>query len=199
MNKLFLLIISVIIAVSCAKIPLESLTLADSLTNEGSRMHQLNIALINKMFAEKRQKIDEFITMEYTPQYIKNFTQAIPPDADIKEELPEILNSIIPEINSRRDMMQSALEDQRIKLVTKLGQDYAVYLSGSNELRKLLESNVQVDKERKEFFDSVKGMTNDKIDLNKVEDALDGFITDSGDVSASILDLNETINSIINQ
>jgi hypothetical protein len=164
---------------------------------EGSRMHQLNIALINKMFAEKRHKIDDFITNVYTPQYIQNFMAAVPANVDVEEELPEILNSIIPEINSRRDQMQTALEDQRVKLVTKLDQDYVVYMNASNELWKLLESSVKVDRERKEFFDSIKGMTNDKIDLNRVEGALDNFITDSGDVSKSILDLNETINSII--
>lgn len=199
MKKKLLIFISLLLMASCAKIPMQSVTLTDAIMKEGNRMHQLNITLINKMFKEKREKIDDFIENEYTPKFLEEFNERIPEGVDIEAELPKILKSIIPEINARRDRMQSALEEQRVKLIAKLEQDYHIYENATTELKDLLESAVKVGKERKELFNMVKELSNDKIDLNQVESSLDRFIIDSGNLGKDILNLNESINSIINK
>jgi len=51
MRYLFLLLITVF---SCARIPIQSVDLAESLMQEAERMHTLNIRLINKIFDDKK-------------------------------------------------------------------------------------------------------------------------------------------------
>ena len=53
-----------------------------------------------------------------------------------------MIQSMVLQINARRDKMQSALESQRIKIFTKLNADYLLYDEASNELRNLIESGI---------------------------------------------------------
>ncbi len=182
---------------SCAKLPVQTLSLTDALIQEGDRMHQLNQSLLNKMFEDKRAKIDGFIKNEYLPKYLEEFKKRIPSDVNYEEELPNILQSILPEITSRRDRMQSALEDQRIKIMEKLNADYAVYKSSSMELRNLIESNIKVNEERQKAFQQVKTLSQNNIDLNQIETELDGFILKSGDLGGNINALNNSINALL--
>lgn len=183
---------------SCAKLPIQTISLTDAIIDEGKRMHDINISLLNKMFDGKREKIDVFIKNEYTPKYLEEFNAMIPSGTDYKEEFPDMIQSIIPQINSRRDMMQSALESQRIKLITKLNSDYKSFEEASIELKKLIESAVKVNKERKKVFQQINNMTQNRIDLNQIETELDKFIIKSGDISGNINELNNSINSLLN-
>lgn len=195
---IYILVLTIIFYSCSATIPPQSVTLTDAISEEGKRMHQLNLALLNQMFKEKREGIDSFIKNEYTPEYLEEFKSRIPDSVNVDEELPGILEAVIPEINSRRDMMQSALENQRVKLVTKLETDYKAYEDAALNLRKLLESAVKLDEENKKLYSQVSELSGNKIDLNKVENSINDFILDSGDVSKNILKLNDSINSIIN-
>lgn len=184
---------------SCsATIPPQSVDLLDAISAEGRRMHEINVSLLNKTFEKKREEIDTFIKDEYTPKYLEGIIENIPANSKIEDELPKILKSITPVINSRRDMMQSALENQRVKLVTKLEQDYSVYENASLRLRNLLVSAVEVDKEKQKLFEQVRELSGDKIDFNKVENAINDFILDSGDISQNILKLNNSIDALTN-
>ena len=197
--KKFGVILFIVILSSCATIPPQSISLTDAIIDEGQRMHELNITLLNKMFKEKRERVDLFIENEYTPKFLDEFKSRIPAGVDVEAELPNILKSLIPQINKRRDDMQSALEEQRIKLVTKLEQDYKVYRNATSELKELLKSAVKVTKARQDIFDRAKELTNNRIDLNQVENAIDSFIIDAGNVGENVIKLNDNINSIINQ
>ena len=198
MKKIIYLFCVVVLA-SCAKLPIQTITLTDAIINEGKRMHELNLSLLNKMFNEKREKIDVFIKNEYTPKYLEEFKSRIPAGIDYEQEFPNMIQSIIPQINSRRDMMQSALESQRIKLATKLNIDFKLFEEASMKLRNLIESAIKVNEERKKAFEQVKGLTQNTIDLNQIETELDKFIIKSGDVGENINELNSTINSLLNQ
>jgi len=182
---------------SCsATIPPQSIDLSNAISEEGRRMHDINVSLLNKLFEKKREDIDTFIRDEYTPQYLEAFNKKIPANIDYEAELPNILKAITPELNSRRDMMQSALENQRVKLVTKLEKDYYVYENASIRLRDLLISAVNLDKEEQILFEQVNGLSGDKIDFNKVENAINDFIIDGGDISNNILNLNNSIDEL---
>ncbi len=195
----FILGLSVsLLFISCAKLPIQSVDAIDIMIAEGKRMHELNIALVNEMFHLKRETIDNFIKNEYTPNFINVFTSKIPPNTDLKAELPNMLKSIIPVINARRDSMQSALEINRIKLITKLGEDYNDYSIVSIELKSLMVSAIKVDEARKKFFEEVKTYSKGKIDMNAIDGSLDKFILNSGSVSDGLLKLNESFDNIIN-
>ena len=197
-TKKFISYLCLLLFSSCATLPLQTVTLADSIINEGQRMHNLNILLTNKMFQDKREKIDEFIKKEYTPKYMDEFRKKIPAGIDFEKEFPNIIQSIIPEINSRRDIMQSALEDQRIKILTKLDADYKAFEEASFELKNLIESNIKVNEERRKVFEQIKSLTNNNLDFNQVETEIDKFIIKAGDMSGNINDLNSSINSLLN-
>jgi hypothetical protein len=199
MKKILFIIVVAVLVHSCAKIPMHTVTLVDAIIEEGKRMHDLNVALVNKMFSEKRKSVDDFIRLEYTPEYLENFQAKIPADTDYEAEFPGMVGSIIPQINARRDMMQNALENQRVKLISKLNTDYREFAEASIELRRLIESGVKLEQERRETFERVSALTNNRIDLNQFESDIDKFIINSGDVSENILKLNDSINSILNQ
>jgi hypothetical protein len=196
MRKKFIFFISITF-LSCAKIPIQSIELADAIINEGERMHSLNISLLNQMFKEKAEKIDEFIQKEYTPQFIDEFKKKIPDNIDIKAELPNMLMSIIPVITSRRDKMQSTLEEQRIKLTTKLNDDYQKFKEATISLKSLLVSTAKLKKEQEGFLNKLKDTAGIKMDFNQIENSIDKFISKSGEVSENAIELNESINNII--
>ncbi len=198
MRKLIFLSCLILLG-ACAKIPLQTITLTDAIIEEGKRMHELNVSLLNKMFNEKREKIDSFIKNEYTPEYLANFKEGVPVGTNYEEEFSGMMKAIIPEINSYRDQMQSALESQRIKLVTKLNTDFQAFETASNELKLLIESAVKVSEERQKAFEKVKSLTQNKIDINKVENEIDKFIVKAGDVGSNINDFNSVINSLLNK
>jgi hypothetical protein len=186
-----------LLLLSCsATIPPQSIVLTNAIIQEGKRMHKINVDLLNKMFEKKRMDIDVFIKDEYTPIYIQNFQNKIPPELNIKEELPNIIKAITPIITSRRDSMQTALENQRVKLITKLNQDFEEYESALTKLRELLVSVVKVDSERQILYEQVNKFSDNQINLNKIESTIDNFILNSGTLSKSILHLNETINEL---
>jgi hypothetical protein len=200
MKNLSYLIIIILIS-ACAKMPIESVTLAESIINEGERMHELNISLLNKMFLEKSTAIDVFIKEEYTPAFLENFKKRIPEGIDIEAELPAMLEAIVPKINERRDMMQVALESQRLKLIEKLNQDYKMYVEAATELKNLIESAVKVNEERQRAYEKAANLTGGKVDLNQIETELDKFILKAGDISSDagtiISGLDSKINSLI--
>lgn len=196
MKKIATLAIIVILS-GCATIPSQSITLAEAIAKEGNRMHQLNIVLVNKMFKEKRDQVDLFIREKFTPGYLTNFMKQVPAGTDVNKELPDMLSSLIPQINSTRDEMQSALEDQRIKLITRLNEDYAAFEEATGALNELLASATKVDQERQAIFNQITKLSNNRIDLNKLESSLDDFIQKGGEVGAKVSDLNEKVDSLI--
>lgn len=169
---------------------------------EGARMHQLNISLVNELFGEKQRKVSEFIEEEYIPAIVKNFTDMLDPSEVNAVNLPDIMLAIIPQITNRRDGMVQTLEEQRLKLVTKMNADYDAYYDASMAISNLLQSAVAVDKERAAFNDQIKQLSGQKIDLNKIEMSVDAFISkagSSGSITDAINELDKTIDEIINQ
>lgn len=184
---------------SCATIPVQTVALSDSIMVEGKRMHNINIMLTNKLFNEKRLRIDDFIKNTYTPTFINQFVKLIPSNVDIKQELPSIISSIIPKINQRRDSMQNALEVNRIKITDKLTQDYLAYIEACSSLKQLLASSIKVDNSRKQLLNQTTELTGSPIDFDNIEKIIDRFITKAGNVGQNITDLNDDIDKLISK
>ncbi|MFX4470281.1 hypothetical protein ABTA54_19445, partial [Acinetobacter baumannii] len=92
-------------ATSCIKIPTASVQLVTSLQTQGNSMHELNIILVNALFAEKKAQVSSFIQQEYTPSIIDNYFKKLPNLTFTKKETAEIIGSLIPEINKQKDDM----------------------------------------------------------------------------------------------
>lgn len=198
-TRAIIFILGIVVTVSCAKIPAQSIDLMTAIQNEGERMHNINIMLANTIFKEKRNKIDAFIQNDYTPKFMDEFTKRIPQGTDLKTELPNILASIVPTINERRDAMQNALEINRVKVVDKLNTDYQQFKTAGDALKELLESAVKLDEEKKKLLNQASGLTKNKIDFDKLESDLDRFVSDAGDIGNTVNNLNENIDALLNK
>lgn len=203
MNKFFSTwLIVTVLFFGCAKIPVESVQLSDALLREGTRMHNINIAVINDLFHEKKKNVNDFIEQDYLPEYVKNYTDGLTIKNYDADSIQLILLAILPEINQRRDAMIQALDDQRVKLISQLNNEYAAYYDASNTIHSLLQSAADVDAERAALNDHIRQLSGEKIDLNQVEHSLDSFIAkagSSGSIDGAISELDNSMNEILNK
>ena len=178
---------------SCAKLPVESVALTQYIADEGERMHQLNILLINAKFAEKRVQIDEFIQKEYLPTLLKPAFDALDKDDDPKEVIPVIINLAISKLEARRSQMKEELESVRVQLITKTQENYQDFSQATFELKKLLKSAIKVNEERGKLLDEVKSFSKNKIDLNMLDATFDNYLSKGGKAGELILNMNEIL------
>ena len=200
--RIGLLALLVLFATGCARIPVQSVALADALRAEGRRMHQMNAQLVSDLFQEKQKAADAFIYGEYLPAYVENFAAKMN-DADVnKANLKAIMEALLPEVIARRDNIQRALEDQRIKVLEELDASYAVYDEASADLRALLHSAVKVNEARGALIDRAVGLSGARLDLDKLGTTLDSFIAKAAkgteSVQGLINALDTDVNSIVN-
>jgi hypothetical protein len=182
---------------SCAKIPVQSVTLAESISREGKRMHDLNLALLNSMYQEKRQKISDFIRNDYTPWFSNQIVQGITDTVNVKKDLPQILSRALPVLSAQIAEKQAALESSRAMLLDQLNADFLVYQSACNELTYLLKSAVKVNDADKKLFNRAAALTGKPINFDSLNLILDQFIIDKGELAQNIETLNKSIRKII--
>jgi hypothetical protein len=184
---------------SCTRIPLQSITLSERIQEEGARMHQLNILLLNQLFAEKKARVNDFIKNEYTPSIIDKMTSDLDEDLDVKSELPQIMAAALPMINERQYAMQIALDSAKIKIMDQLNADFAKYNMANSEMKKLLESAVKLNEEKKQLLNQSNWFKKKGIDYNQLAELLDRFIYSSGNIGGLIVNLNKDLNKVLNQ
>lgn len=198
MNRMYRIYVCCCLAlVSCAKIPVQSVTLSESISKEGQRMHELNIALLNSMYQEKRQKINDFIRNDYTPWFSNQIVQGITDSVDLKKDLPQILSKALPVLSAQIAEKQAALEASRAMLLDQLNADFLVYQSACNELTYLLKSAVKVNDARSKLFNRAAALTGKPINFDSLNLILDRFIADKGELGQNIETLNKSIRKII--
>ncbi len=191
------LIIFLLSGVSCAKIPVQTLDLSKALKEEGSRMHQMNISLIEYVFNEKKHLINEFIANEYSPALVENFVKKLPPDIDLKRELPEIIAALNPRIDARRDSLINALQEQKLKIEQPINADYQVYEEAFTAMQNLLASATRLNSSKSSIYEDVKKLSNNRINLPAINAALDNFITGAGSVGEKTILLTSTIQTLL--
>lgn len=148
--------------------------------SEGTRMHSLNVLLLNEIFNQKKKELDLFFETEYTPLFVKNFLSKVDLEALPKEELPGMIASISARVSKVRDSKQLELEQERLKLLGKLNTDHQKFLEASAAVTALLQSAVDIDKARRNNFQLLKELSNERLDLdaitNQVNQKLDEII-----------------------
>ncbi len=182
---------------SCAKISTKSIDVSQALKDEGSRMHQMNIELVECVFNEKKHMVNEFIANEYAPTIVENFIKRLPPDADIKREMPDIIAAINPKIDARRDSLLMALQSQKTLITKQLNTNYQAYENTFTVLQKILTSTSKPNNKKASMQDSLVKLRNNKINLKGINNALDSFITSNGNISDKTLVLTTTIQSFL--
>lgn len=197
MRYLFLFAVACALLFSCARIPVQSVSLIEAVEEEGARMHTINALLLHSMFREKKQMVSQFIEQEYTPALVDNFKKQLPAGTDYKADFAEMVQSLMPHINARKDSLLMALDEEQYRIGEKLDADYAVYQNAVTELKRLLTSAAKIDAEKKALFDTARAVSNNRVDLAGIETALDRFILAGGSVGSNIQKLNAAINSFL--
>lgn len=186
-----------LLLLSCAKIPVQSVSLVEAIEEEGARMHAINTALLQSMFREKKEKINVFMEQEYTPALVENFKRQLPSNTDYKADFAQMVQSLMPHINARKDSLLNALDEEQFRILDKMQTDYAVYQNAVGELKRLLASAAKIDAEKRALFDTARQVSNNRIDLAGIETALDRFILSGGSVGSNLQKLNNTITALL--
>lgn len=201
MKTLYHLGMLVLFFCSCAKVPVQSVVLAEALQAEGERMHKMNLTFLNRIFSAKRDEVEKFMKEEYTPKVVEEFTTKVKrefPATDFKAEFAELMTALLPIINKRRDSLITALERQREKIAEKLTADYRLFDNSAAELRNLLQSVIKVDAGKQALFSQARTLSNNRLDFAGIEDALNNFIHSAGNVGNNVSQLDKVINQLIN-
>lgn len=191
------LIFLCILFASCARIPIQAVELSHALKDEGQRMHEMNIALVEYVFNEKRHLVNEFIANEYSPALVENFMRGLPPGTDVKKDFLEIMQAINPRINARRDSLLDVLQQQKITISQKLNIDYKVYGEAFAALENLLASASRLNQQRAGVYENIKTLSGNRLNLQGIDNAVNQFIKGAGTVGEKTLMLTNTIQTLL--
>ena len=102
--------------------PVQSVSLLEAVEEEGTRMHAINMALLQSMFREKKEMINQFIAQEYTPTMVENFKSQLPKDTDYKADFALMVQSLMPRINASNDFFIRTTDPEHMAKVAEVVQ-----------------------------------------------------------------------------
>lgn len=192
--KKYLLLFLLALLISCASIPNATSTLTKDVINNGDNMHQLNVSLINKLFNERKERLNSFITNTYTPAIIEKYQKLLPTTIDYKKELPNIIKSIIPVINRKKDSLQGLLDNQKEKIISTLNTSFISYTKASASLQNLIDSAVKLKNAEKNALSSINNLTGNKLDFKKIENSFNSLLNKVGGNMEELLKIEKDLN-----
>ncbi|AGC77810.1 hypothetical protein DDD_2683 [Nonlabens dokdonensis DSW-6] len=161
---------------------------------EANGMHELNLALIDQLYAERSQRINDFITYRYTPALLSNYEKLLPDSVDYKEELPNILQSIIPVINKKRDSMQSVLNVEKQGLVKQLNANFSTYTNSTAALQGLIDSAVKLKESESNALTALESLTGvSPGTVTNIDARLEKLLSQSGNTIDQLLQLTNRL------
>ncbi len=182
---------------SCARMPIQAVELSHALKDEGQRMHEMNVLLVEYVFNEKKHLVNEFTNNEYSPALIENFKSLLPAGTDFKKDLLEIMQAINPKIEERRDSLLQVLQQQKNAITQKLNTDYTVYGEAFSAMQNLLVSAGKLNSQREGVYANVKALSNNRINLQGIDNALNQFIKGAGAVGEKSVLLASTVQTFL--
>lgn len=204
MHKLFLwsypmrlLLCLVLSSSACTRIPLQSVTLSEKIQEEGERMHRLNILLVHQVFAEKKNRVNDFIQKEYTAKIVAKMRDDLDDETDPKSVLPEMMAAALPLITERQYTMQLVLDSAKTKLLDQLNADFKQYQLATTEMKKLLESAVKLNESKKQLLNQSQWLNKKGINYDQLAELLDRFIQSSGNIGGMVGNLNKDLEKIL--
>lgn len=167
-------ILTLLILTGCASFPKEAPELSQQLGNRISAIHDANINLLHKYFADRRSQVDEFIVEEWVPEFAKEFFSGAKMEAnwleivgsDNKNDRLEFIVRLGPKlqanINSKRLELIKPLDDAERLIERTLREEYQQALAINNTLTSFLISASKVDENRRRYLEMV-GVTDQKL------------------------------------
>lgn len=183
--------------VSCTSLPSSASDLTHEIISESNKRHELNVSLVNQLFDERKNRLNTFINDYYTPKVIENYQKLIPESVNYKEELPNIVKSIIPVINRKRDSLQQTLDKQRQELLLQLNTNAQTYNQATASLQNLIDSYINVQTKEKSVLNMIEKLTKTKdTDIKNLENSFQHLLNEAGNVSDIFLKTKEDIQNV---
>lgn len=190
LNKILLWSVVLLLLASCASIPASTSTLSKEIIKESNGMHQLNISLIHQLYEEREQRVNDFITYRYTPAFLNNYKKLLPDSINYKEDLPNILQSILPVINKKRDSMQEVLRLEKQNLILQLNSNYATYTNSTAALQGLIDSAVNLKTSESNALAALENLTGvPSGTVSDIDQKLEKLLIESGATIDQLLEL----------
>lgn len=179
MNRLrpFVAMSILLILVSCASIPKATSTLSRAVLDQSAAMHQLNIQLVEQLFTEKKTRLKHYINTVYTPKAVENYIALIPDGTDYKTALPNIVSSIIPVIERKKDSLTALLTQRENNIIRKLNANYAKFVQAGNSLQNVLDTANELNRSEQYLLTSVDSLTGVRINTEAIRKDLDQVLT----------------------
>lgn len=182
-----------LLLVSCASLPNSTVTLTNEIIKEANDMHALNISLVNQLFEERLQRVNLFVENKYTPALIKKYENLIPENVDYKTELPNIIKSIVPVINRKKDSILTILKKQNTNTVDRLNTNFNNYTKATIALQNLIKSATKVKSIENEALASIEKLTGTTQDVIKVKNSIEHFLNETGNDLNKLLQVKEVL------
>jgi hypothetical protein len=103
----------------CASIPKESVELNAIVGQALAKQNEAQIALVNKYFALKRQRVNDFVQQTFIPRFIKNAAKEAQ-RSDFNEEAVQFL---VKEAVLENLRLLDTLETSRISVIEKINSE----------------------------------------------------------------------------
>lgn len=192
------LLIAVLAFAGCASIPPESVALSRGIGDGMQNQHQAHVALVNLFFDEKKQALDQWIEGVYTPEFIKNFREAL----KAKGENPDVFtgsmaSEIVKRIVKARDQREAELDKVRTAIIERLNSNYGTLVKANAELTALLESAAKVNESTDSLLAAVKEGTGGKIDLEEIGKKFDEQLLKAGNAADTTTGFYESVRGLI--
>ena len=193
-HKTLLIASCLLLLISCASIPASTSTLSKEVIKEANGMHELNLVLIDQLYAERSQRVNDFITYRYTPALLSNYEKLLPAGLDYKEELPNILQSIVPVINKKRDSMQGVLNVEKQTLVKELNANFTTYTTSTAALQGLIDSAVKLKESESNAITALENLTGvSPGTVTNIDARLEKLLSQSGNTIDQLLQLTNSL------
>jgi len=174
---------------ACAAIPKESADLSIELGKRISALETANMALVNKYFNEKRNRVDKFVEEEWVPEFaaqffaneqIANLWNQIVSSGKTADRLEFIVTlgpKLQAKINTKRLELIKPLDDAERVIEEHLRDNYDQARAINNSVTSFLISYVKVAENQNRYMEML-GLKEEKVTevLDQVDSAVDSLL-----------------------
>lgn len=199
-----LLLLTIILATSCATIPSQAPQLSEELGNKINSLEKSHINLLHLYFDQKRSIVDNFINTVWVPEFTENFFSSAPmQDAwseiiksnDTKDRLDFFItvgSKLQIVIDQKRQELITPLNDLEKQTESAIREEFNLARSANNTLTSFLTTAAKID-ENRQRYQKMLNISDDKISavINETDDILNTLVTKSTEVLSKEAELKE--------
>ena len=196
---------------ACTSIPQEAPELSAELGKRIAAIEESHIALLHNFMDEKRKKVDEFVTNEWTPKFAENYFKQLGISnawdqvvaSGNKEDRLKLLTLVGPKlqerINQERLSLIKPLDDIEQTIERKLRDEYQQAKALNNSITSYLTSTAKVAENRDRLLD-LAGVDSSNIQkaITNADNAVNQLVDSKSSVESRFSTFKDSIESARN-